>query len=186
MRTWRRGRELVRSQVNQGSLGIEHFVGSLSAHPPLRVPGIAVFLTPSSQYMPPAMLHNLKHNKVLHERNVLLSVETLSVPRADEGDRVVYTDLGQGFSRLTLRFGYMEEPDVPRALKHWAIPGPPFPPMETTFFASRETLVARKGEGMAFWRDKLFLVLSRNATPATEYFRIPGNRLVELGMQVTI
>ncbi len=186
MRSWRRGRDLVHAQVNRDSLRIEHFVGNLVSHPPLRVPGTAVFLTPSNQYMPPAMLHNLKHNKVLHERNVLLSVEVLGVPRADAAERVVHTDLGHGFARLTLRFGYLEDPDVPRALKQWPIPGPAFEVMETTYFASRESLTAKPGQGMALWRDKLFLFMSRNATPATEFFHIPGNRLVELGTQVVI
>jgi KUP system potassium uptake protein len=186
MRSWRRGRDLVHAQVNRDSLRIEHFVGNLVSHPPLRVPGTAVFLTPSNQYMPPAMLHNLKHNKVLHERNVLLSVEVLGVPRADAAERVVHTDLGHGFARLTLRFGYLEDPDVPRALKQWPIPGAPFEVMDTTYFASRESLSAKPGQGMALWRDKLFLFMSRNATPATEFFHIPGNRLVELGTQVVI
>jgi KUP system potassium uptake protein len=186
MRTWRHGRDLVREHVNRDSLRIEHFVQSVTLDPPVRVSGTAIFMTPSNEFMPPALLHNLKHNKVLHERNVLLSVETLSVPRAEEGERVAYTDLGHGFSRLNLRFGYMEDPNVPNALKRWNIPGPPFDPMDTTFFASREALSASKEGGMALWRDKLFLFMSRNATPATEYFGIPGNRLVELGTQVVI
>ena len=186
MRTWRHGRDLVRQQVNRDSLRIEHFIDSVMVEPPLRVPGTAVFMTPSNDYLPPALLHNLKHNQVLHERNVLLSVETLSVPRGEEGEQVAYTDLGHGFSRLTLRFGYMEDPDVPKALKHWKIPGPLFDPMRTTFFASRESLTAKADQGMALWRDKLFLFMSRNATPATEFFGIPGNRLVELGMQIAI
>ncbi len=186
MRTWRRGRDLVREQVNRDSLRIEHFVQSVMCDAPVRVAGTAVFMTPSNEYMPPALLHNLKHNKVLHERNVLLSVETVSLPRAEEHERVSYTDLGHGFARLTLRFGYMEDPDVPKALKRWSIPGPPFDPMDTTFFASREALSAKADQGMALWRDKLFLVMSRNATPATEFFGIPGNRLVELGTQVVI
>jgi KUP system potassium uptake protein len=186
MRTWRHGRDLVREHVNRDSLRIEHFVQSIMVDPPVRVGGTAIFMTPSNEFMPPALLHNLKHNKVLHERNVLLSVETLNVPRADEGERVAYSDLGHGFSRLSLRFGYMENPDVPDALRRWPIPGPAFDPMDTTFFASREALTARKDEGMALWRDKLFLFMSRNATPATEYFGIPGNRLVELGTQVVI
>ena len=186
MRTWRRGRDLVREHINRDSLRSEHFVQSIMVDPPVRVTGTAVFMTPSNEYMPPALLHNLKHNKVLHERNVLLSVETLSVPRADESERVAYTDLGHGFSRLSLRVGYMENPDVPNALKRWNIPGPPFDPMDTTFFASRESLTASADKGMALWRDKLFLVMSRNATPATEFFSIPGNRLVELGTQVVI
>jgi KUP system potassium uptake protein len=186
MRTWRHGRDLVREHVNRDSLRIEHFVRSVMVDPPARVSGTAVFMTPSNEFMPPALLHNLKHNKVLHERNVFLSVETLNVPRADEGERVAYSDLGHGFSRLNLRFGYMEDPNVPNALKRWNIPGPAFDPMDTTFFASREALSASKEGGMALWRDKLFLFMSRNATPATEYFGIPGNRLVELGTQVVI
>jgi KUP system potassium uptake protein len=186
MRTWRRGRDLVRHQVTRDSLRIEHFVQSVMTDPPVRVSGTAIFMTPTNDYMPPALLHNLKHNKVLHERNVLLSVETLSVPRAEDAERVAYTDLGHGFARLSLRFGYMEDPDVPKALKQWSIPGPPFDPMDTTFFASREALTANADQGMALWRDKLFLIMSRNATPATEFFSIPGNRLVELGTQVVI
>jgi KUP system potassium uptake protein len=186
MRTWRHGRDLIRRQVNRDSLRIEHFIESVLVDPPVRVPGTAVFMTPSNDYLPPALLHNLKHNMVLHERNVLLSVETLAVPRAEVSERLAYTDLGHGFARLSLRFGYMEDPDVPKALRHWSIPGPALDPMRTTFFASRESLTARKGEGMAQWRDKLFLYMSRNATPATEFFSIPGNRLVELGTQVAI
>jgi len=186
MRTWRRGRELVRQQVNRDSLRIEHFVDSVMVDPPLRVPNTAVFMTPSNDYLPPALLHNLKHNQVLHERNVLLTVETLAVPRAEVRERVSLVDLGHGFQRLNLRFGYMEDPDVPRALRRWQIPGAEFDPMRTTFFASREALTASKDHGMALWRDKLFLFLARNATPATEYFGIPGNRLVELGVHVAI
>ena len=186
MRSWRRGRELVRAQVGRGSVRIEEFVGNLATHPPVRVPGTAIFLTPANQFTPPAMLHNLKHNKVLHDYNVLLSVEVLEVPRAEAGDRIAYVDLGHGFARLALRFGYLEDPDVPRALRDWPVPGPAFLPMETTYFASRETLVARPGQGMALWRDRLFVFMSRNATPATEYFHIPGNRLVEMGTQIAI
>ncbi len=186
MRTWRRGRDLVRQQVNRDSLRIEHFVASVMADPPARVPGTAVFMTPSNDFLPPALLHNLKHNQVLHQRNVMLTVETLAVPRAEPAERVAYTDLGHGFSRLNLRFGYMEDPDVPKALKSWPLPGPAFDPMTTTFFASREALTARADQGMALWRDKLFLFMSRNATPATEFFGIPGNRLVELGVHVAI
>ena len=186
MRTWRHGRDLVRRQVNRDSLRIEHFIESVLVDPPLRVPGTAIFMTPSNDYLPPALLHNLKHNMVLHERNILLSVETLAVPRAEVSEHLAYTDLGYGFARLSLRFGYMEKPDVPQALKHWDIPGPSLDSMRTTYFASRESLVARKDQGMALWRDKLFLYMSRNATPATEFFGIPGNRLVELGTQVVI
>ncbi|MCZ8062418.1 potassium transporter Kup [Silanimonas sp.] len=186
MRTWHRGRVLVREQVNRDSLRIEHLVKSLMASPPARVPGTAVFLTPSNAFTPPALLHNLKHNKVLHACNVLLSVQVLTVPRAEANDRVTLEPIGHGFWRMTLRFGFVEDPHVPKALKALKLVEPDFNPMATTFFASREALVASKGDGMALWRDKLFLLLSRNATPATEFFSIPGNQLVELGMQVRI
>ncbi len=189
MRTWRHGRDLVREQVNRESLRIEHFVKSVLVDPPVRVPGTAVFMTPSNDYLPPSMLHNLKHNKVLHEKNILLSVETSSVPRADQDERYSLTDLGNGFLRLTLRFGYMEDPDVPRSLrqlKQAKVPGMELDPMDTTYFASREALIAKADQGMVMWRDKLFLFMSRNATPATEFFGIPGERLVELGTKVVI
>jgi KUP system potassium uptake protein len=187
MRTWRRGRELVRRAVNRDSLSLAHFVDSIALDPPVRVRGTAIFLTPSNDFMPPALLHNLRHNQVLHERNIVLTVETLPVPRADEHERMAWTDVGAGFARLTLRFGYMEDPDVPRALKRWPIPGPPLDPMQTTYFATRESISPAPGRGgMARWRDKLFVILSRNATPATTYFGITGSRLVELGVQVEI
>ncbi len=186
MRTWRHGRDLVREQVNRGSLRIEHFIKSILVDPPIRVQGTAIFMTPSNDFLPPSMLHNLKHNKVLHQQNILLCVETSSIPRADVDERYSYTELGSGFSRLTLRYGYMEDPDVPKALKQWNITGLHFDPMDTTYFASRETLSANADQGMVLWRDKLFLLMSRNATPATEFFGIPGDRLVELGTKVII
>jgi KUP system potassium uptake protein len=187
MRTWRRGRELVRRAVNRDSLSLAHFVDSIALDPPVRVRGTAIFLTPSNDFMPPALLHNLRHNQVLHERNIVLTVETLPVPRADEHERMAWTDVGAGFARLTLRFGYMEDPDVPLALKRWPIPGPPLDPMRTTYFATRESISPAPGRGgMARWRDKLFVIMSRNATPATTYFGITGSRLVELGVQVEI
>ncbi|MBP7370212.1 MAG: potassium transporter Kup [Arenimonas sp.] len=186
MRTWRHGRDLVREQVNRDSLRIEHFVKSVLVDPPVRVEGTAIFMTPSNDYLPPCLLHNLKHNKVLHQQNILLSVVTSDIPRVEKDDRFSYVDLGSGFRRLTLRYGYMEDPDVPTALKKWNIPGLEFDPMDTTFFASREALSANADQGMALWRDKLFLFMSRNARPATEFFSIPGERLVELGTKVVI
>ncbi len=186
MRTWRHGRDLVRAQINRDSLRIEHFVKSIMVEPPLRVPGTAIFMTPSNDYLPPSLLHNLKHNKVLHEHNILLSVDTLSVPRADNDERYSISDLGNGFIRCTLRFGFMEDPDVPKALAALKKAGLDFDTMDTTYFASREALSANADQGMVLWRDKLFLFMSRNATPATEFFGIPGERLVELGTKVVI
>ncbi len=186
MRTWHRGRSLVREQVNRDSLRIEHLVTSLMASPPVRVAGTAVFLTPSNAFSPPALLHNLKHNKVLHACNVLLSIEIMAVPRVSQANRCSLESIGHGFWRMTLRFGFMEDPHVPKALRDLKSSEPDFNPMKTTFFASRESILAKKDQGMALWRDRLFLVLSRNATSATEFFSIPGNQLVELGVQVTI
>jgi len=186
MRTWRRGRDLVRAQVNRDSLRIEHFIKSVMADPPVRVQGTAVFMTPSNDYLPPALLHNLKHNKVLHACNILLSVDTLNVPRAEADERCSITALESGFIRCTLRYGFMEDPDVPKGLMAMKAEGLNFDVMDTTYFASREALIAKSNQGMATWRDKLFLIMSKNATPATEYFSIPGERLVELGTKVVI
>jgi KUP system potassium uptake protein len=186
MSTWRRGRELVIRELKQSGLALEPFIASLSAHPPLRVPGTAVFLTANVNAVPNALLHNLKHNKVLHERNVLLTVETLETPVAEYNERTEITALGGEFYRLTLRFGFAEDQDIPVALARCETKGLDFDMMDTTFFISRETVVATDRPGMPLWRDKLFAFLARNSNPATAFFRIPGNRLIELGTQVEI
>ena len=186
MSTWRRGRELVIRELKQSGLALEPFIASLSAHPPLRVPGTAVFLTANVNAVPNALLHNLKHNKVLHERNVLLTVETLETPIAEYNERTEITALGGEFYRLTLRFGFAEDQDTPVALARCETKGLDFDMMDTTFFISRETVVATDRPGMPLWRDKLFAFLARNSNPATAFFRIPGNRLIELGTQVEI
>ena len=187
MTTWRRGRELVVREIKHGGLALAPFIENIDRHPPLRVPGTAVFLTANQEAVPHALLHNLKHNKVLHERNVLLTVEVLEMPLAEVEERIRIVDLGCEFYGLELRFGFAEDPNVPAALAQCARAGLPFDMMDTTFFLSRETIVADKRRpGMALWRDKLFAFLSRNALPATAFFQIPGNRLIELGAQVEI
>jgi len=186
MTTWRRGRELVLRQLKHGGLALTPFIASIAEHPPARVPGTAVFMTANLNVVPHALLHSLKHFKVLHEHNVLLSVETLETPFADAAERIEMRDLGYSFHAVTLRFGFMEDPDVPAALAACAPHGLAFDMMDTTFFLSRETVVATRRPGMALWRDKLFAFLARNAMPATAFFHIPGNRLVELGTQVEI
>jgi KUP system potassium uptake protein len=186
MITWRRGRELVIREIRQAGLALAPFLASIGAHPPLRVPGTAVFLIQNQDGVPNALLHNLKHNKVLHERNVLLTVETLETPTAEEDERATIEDLGSDFHKLTLRFGFAEDPDVPAQLVRVQSCGAPFDLMDTTFFISRERIVATDRPGMALWRDGLFAFMARNATPATAFFQIPGNRLVELGTQVEI
>ncbi len=186
MTTWRRGRDLVMREIKQSGLALAPFISSLAAHPPLRVPGTAVFLIANQESVPHALLHNLKHNKVLHERNVLLTVETLEVPVANCDERVELNALGHEFYRLVLKFGFAEDPNVPAALEGCGGIGLPFDMMDTTFFVSRETVIATDRPGMSLWRDKLFAFLSRNASPATAFFQIPGNRLIELGTQVEI
>ncbi|MFT3756710.1 MAG: potassium transporter Kup [Pseudoxanthomonas sp.] len=187
LRTWRRGRELLHAEVRKDGIQLDSFLPGLMLAPPVRVPGTAVFLTADKNVVPHAMLHNLKHNKVLHERNVFLTVETLNVPYAPQDKRLKSDEIGDEFHRVVLRFGFMETPDVPQALMHSCDHGGPyFDPMETTYFASRETIVASAHRGMPVWRDKLFALMHRNAAPATGFFRIPGNRLVELGSQVEI
>ena len=187
MTTWRRGRELVVREIKQSGLALQPFIENIAEHPPLRVPGTAVFLTANQHAVPHALLHNLKHNKVLHERNVLLTVEMLETPTADPGERIEITALGGDFYGLELRFGFAEDPNIPAGLTKCSKAGLPFDMMDTTFFLSRETIIAdAKRPGMALWRDKLFAFMARNALPATAFFQIPGNRLIELGAQVEI
>jgi KUP system potassium uptake protein len=185
LRTWRRGRELLSAEIRKEGIQLDTFLPGLMLAPPVRVQGTAVFLTAQTGVVPHAMLHNLKHNKVLHERNVFLTVETLTVPYSHKRLRI--DEIGEGFYRVVLRFGFMETPDVPLALMRSCDNGGIyFDPMDTTYFASRETVVASARRGMPIWRDKLFALMHRNAAPATGFFRIPGNRLVELGSQVEI
>lgn len=188
LRTWRRGRELLRAEVRKEGIQLGSFLPGLMLAPPLRVPGTAVFMTADPTVVPHALLHNLKHNKVLHEHNVFLTVETLDVPYAPKEKRLKIESIGgEDFYRVLIRFGFMETPDVPVALMGSCDQCDlSFNPMDTTYFASRETIVARRDGGMPLWRDKLFALMHRNAAPATGFFRIPGNRLVELGAQVEI
>ncbi|HRP73535.1 MAG TPA: potassium transporter Kup [Luteimonas sp.] len=188
LRTWRRGREVLREEMQKGGIPLDAFIPGLMLAPPVRVEGTAVFMTSDKGVVPHALLHNLKHNKVLHERNVFLTVETLTVPYAAKDKRLKMELIGDDFHRVIVRFGFMETPDVPLALMRSCDEenGILFDPMETTYFVSRETIVASARRGMPVWRDKLFAVMHRNAAPANLFFRIPGNRLVELGAQVEI
>jgi KUP system potassium uptake protein len=187
MRTWRRGRELLHAEIRKEGIQLDSFLPGLMLAPPVRVPGTAVFMTADKTVVPHALMHNLKHNKVLHERNVFLTVDTLNVPYAPKDKRLKIESIGNDFYRVIIRFGFMETPDVPLALMRSCDKGGiHFDPMDTTYFASRETIVASAHRGMPIWRDKLFALMHRNAAPATGFFRIPGNRLVELGAQVQI
>ena len=187
MATWRRGRELLVREIKQGGLALVPFIESMSEHPPIRVPGTAVFLTANRGAVPHALLHNLKHNKVLHERNVLLTVAILETPVAEAEERIQISAMSDDFYSLELHFGFAEDPNIPLALSLCSREGISFDMMDTTFFLSRESIVSNaRGPGMARWRDTLFAFMARNALPATAFFQIPGNRLIELGAQVEI
>ncbi len=183
--TWKRGRELVaESQANQ-SLALDLFLATLD--PDIhRVRGTAVFMTANLDGVPSALLHNLKHNQVLHDRVFLLNVVTANTPYVDAGERIEYAELSHGFYRLRVTFGFLEQPDIPAALACCATFGHAFDMMETTFYLSRENVIPTLRPGMARWREQLFVVISRNATPAHEFFRIPTNRVVELGTLLEI
>ncbi|PNS09350.1 potassium transporter Kup [Solilutibacter silvestris] len=187
MRTWRRGRELLRSEMQKDGIQLDAFLPGLMLAPPVRVEGTAIFLTADKTMVPHAFLHNLKHNRVLHARNIFLTVTTLTVPVAPQGQRLSVQAIGDEFYRVVVRFGFMETPDVPRALMELSDCSQMcLDPMDTTYFASRERIVAVRRHGMPIWRDKLFAFMMRNAAPASDFFNIPGNRLVELGTQVQI
>ena len=183
--TWARGRKLMIARMNEAAMPASVFIKSAAASA-TRVPGTAVFMTTTADGIPHALLHNLKHNKVLHERVMLLTVRIEDVPYVDAANRFETTDLGSGFFRLIIRYGFMQETDVPAALAHVERCGPEFKMMDTSFFLARQTLLASARPGMAVWREKLFAWMLRNAESAMEFFKLPPNRVVELGSQVEI
>ena len=183
--TWSKGRELMVDRMREAAMPMKVFIGS-AANSASRVPGTAVFMTSSADGVPHALLHNLKHNKILHERIILLTVKIVDQPYWPDDDRSKLESLGEGFHRMVLRYGFMEEPDVPAALRHVSECGAAFKMMDTSFFLSRQTLLAADRPGMMIWREKLFAWMLRNAESAMEFFRLPTNRVVELGSQVEI
>jgi KUP system potassium uptake protein len=188
MTTWRRGREVLFERLSESSVPLQPFLKSLFADPPSRVPGTAVFLTATPDATPHALLHNLNHNKVLHERVVFLTVETHDVPWVPFEDRVECHRLGHGCWRVTVRYGFMNRPDVVRALDMCGALGLEFDMMQTSFFLSRQQVVptAAGPSAMALWRERMFAAMARNAANVTDYFNIPTNRVIELGTKVEI
>jgi len=184
--TWKRGRALLLQRMQTGSIALEPFVQSMIAHPPTRVSGTAIFLTANKEGVPHALLHNLAHNKVLHERIVFLTVITEDVPYVAPNKRVQIEDMGHGFYRLFLHFGFQDSPNIPKALLLCKLSGLTFDMMQTSFFLSRETIISTGMPGMAKWREHLFITMARNAESAMSFFRIPTNRVIELGSQVEI
>ncbi len=184
--TWKRGRQILLQHLQTGAIALEPFVQGLMAHPPTRVAGTAVFLTASREGVPHALLHNLAHNKVLHERVIFLTVLTEDQPYVPAERRVKVEDMGNGFYRLYAYYGFKDEPDVPAALTACQPFGLEFNMMQTSFFLSRETIISTGIPGMALWREHLFIALARNAESAMSFFKIPTNRVIELGSQVEI
>jgi len=183
--TWSRGRALLRKNMATSGIPLEVFTKSAHSSA-IRVPGTAVFMASATAGVPSALLHNMKHNKVLHERIVLMTVQIVDTPFVDPATRAAVRDFGNGFYRLKLRFGFLEETDVPGALKGMDLCGAPFDMMRTSFFLSRQTLLPSDTPGMALWREKLFSWMLRNSASAMEFFRLPTNRVVELGSQIKI
>jgi KUP system potassium uptake protein len=186
MYTWRRGSRLLFEKTRRQETPLDTLVAMLEKKPPLKVPGTAVFLTSDPSSAPTALMHSLKHYKVLHEKNVILSVKTSHLPRVSDEERVRIEPVGNTFSRLIIRCGYMETPNVPKALAIARKLGCQFDIMSTSFFLSRRALKPAARSGMPPWQDRLFIALARTANDATDYFQIPTGRVVEVGTQVTV
>jgi KUP system potassium uptake protein len=184
--TWRRGTDIVAGKTRGSEVSLETLVRSLERKPPHIVPGTAVFLTSDPNYAPTALMHNLKHNKVLHEHNVILTIITTDTPRVAEADRVTITQVSPRFSRIALKFGYVEIPNVPKALALARKKGWTFDIMSTSFFLSRRALRLAAKSSMPRWQDRLFIGLARSASDATDFFQIPTGRVVEVGTQVAV
>jgi KUP system potassium uptake protein len=184
--TWKTGRSILAQRLQARTLPREMFLSEMERNPPLRVRGTAVFMYSNPNGTPPALLHNLKHNQVLHDRVVFLSVATEDIPYVEPADRVKVSRLGEGIFQIILRGGFMEDINIPETLSSIRQDGLEFKPMMTTYFLGRETLIATKHPGMAVWRERLFSLMARNAKPASSYFYLPPNRVVELGAQIEL
>ena len=185
MTTWKTGRRRLATALRRGELPIERFIGSIATHPQLRVPGTAVYLFPDPGVTPPALLANLRHNEVLHETVVLVAVQTSSVPRVPQVRRATVHDLGEGFAQVVLHFGFMDAPDVPRALINIVDPEFGFDPEDATYFVGRETIINRS-RGIARARLALYAAMHRNSSSAVQYFSLPPSQVIEIGKQVAL
>ena len=186
MTTWKTGRRLMAERLVARAIPIDHFLTAITAAPPIRVPGTAVFMTAQPRGIPPALAHNLRHNKMLHERVVLLTVSTAPVPHVAEDHRITTHPIGYGIYSIRLVYGFMEDPHVPDALRAAHAAGLDIDTEDITYFLGRETILVTGRRGMARWREKLFVLMTRNAVAATSFFRLPAERVVELGVQVEI
>ena len=186
MTTWKRGRRAVRKHLESGSLPLDYFLSRLDDYGPQRVKGTAVFMTSAMKVTPPILLHHFKHNKVLHEKVILFTIVTEGVPEVSKRDRIQMRELEHGFYEVIAHYGFMQTPNVPLALRRAAEQGLAFDPNSVSYFLGRETILTTGKSGLAGWRKRIFVYLARNARPANAFFRIPPNRVVELGAQVEI
>ena len=186
MLTWRRGRQIVREKTLASGIDLHGCLQSLALSPPTRVPGTAVYLVPNRDVVPRSFLHNLAHNKVMHDCVVFLSIVFEEVPHVPVNERHSMVALGNGVWQMSLRFGFVDKTDIPAALALAAIDDLAFNMMETSFFLSREKIVSTPGDGMAQWRERMFAAMVRNAGSVADYFSLPANRVVEFGTQLEI
>jgi KUP system potassium uptake protein len=186
MTTWYSGRRSVTKILTRQSFPMDIFLSNVATGKPVRVPGTAIFMTSDTQGAPLVLLHHLKHNKVLHKQVVLLSILPAGVPEIPESERISVTNLGEGFWRVMARYGFMETPNVPEVLARSAEAGIDTKPLQTTYYLGRESLILDKKSKtrLANWRKQLFIFMSKNSRPATQFFQIPPNRVVELGAQI--
>jgi KUP system potassium uptake protein len=184
MTTWRTGRRLVAERLTARAIPLEEFIAMVTAAHPVRVPGTAVFMTAQPIGTPPALAHNLRHNKVMHDHVVVLTVTTAQRPHVAPEDRVSIESLGHDLFNVRVQYGFMEDPDVPVSLMRACELGLPIDMNDLTYFLGRETIIVTRRKGMAVWREKLFVVMARNAVRATAFFKLPPERVVELGVQV--
>jgi KUP system potassium uptake protein len=186
MTTWKSGRRILAERLTARALPLEDFMAAIAAHPPIRVPGTAVFMTAQPRGTPPALAHNLLHNKVLHEHVIVLTATTRRVPSVPREEQAEVRLLGLGVSHVVMSYGFMQDPDIPDALAVAREKGVTMTDEDTTYFLGRETIIVTQGSGMAQWREELFVLMARNAVRATAFFRLPPERVVELGVQVEI
>ena len=186
MYTWVRGTQVLTDKTRRDSVPVVELIDMLRARAPHRVPGTAIFLTSDPDTAPVALMHNLKHNKVLHEKNVIATVHIAETPRVREADRVVITPFNEDFKKLVINYGFMETPNVPKALGLCRKQGLKFDIMATSFFLGRRSVVPAAQAAMPLWQDKLFIFLLKNGANPTDFFKIPAGRVVELGAQVSI
>jgi KUP system potassium uptake protein len=186
MWTWDRGTHILAEKTRRDSVPLSEVSDILKARAPYRAPGTAVFLTSDPDTAPVALMHNLKHNKVLHQKNIILTLETADTPRVREQDRIRIEPINDDFKKVIISYGFMESPNVPKALTFCRKLGLKFDIMATSFFLGRRSVVPSAQSGMPLWQDKLFIFLMKNAANPTDFYKIPPGRVVELGTQVTV